>query len=81
MMRTYEQKCIITGNTIDVMQFNAVVEIILGFRRVLRTEGYISFADQIRDNLKKVGINVNDTKDGYTWSRNLLMYKEIDSRI
>jgi len=57
-----------TGNTeIDQSRFDQVMQILLNTRQSLRREKNFRLADQIRQELKKAGIVVEDKPEGSRW--------------
>ena len=43
------------------------MDVIIGIREKARKEKNYSISDEIRDNLKKAGIQIEDTPDGPRW--------------
>jgi len=45
-----------------------LIELLINYRNMFKQEKNWKFADMIRDDLQKTGINLKDTKDGTDWS-------------
>jgi len=58
-----------TAGESDEKLTSDLMNIIIGLRQDARNKKEWAVSDHIRDELKKAGIMINDTKDGVTWER------------
>jgi peptidase E len=52
-------------------EFNALVDLLVALRGRLRAEKQYKLADEVRDGLSKLGIEIKDTPEGTQWSARL----------
>ncbi|NOY78094.1 MAG: cysteine--tRNA ligase [Calditrichaeota bacterium] len=57
------------GGGVEEETFNQMVELLLHVRTTLRTKKEWALADDIRDGLARLGIQIEDHKDGTTWKK------------
>jgi cysteinyl-tRNA synthetase len=44
-----------------------LMDVFIGLRKMARSEKNFPLSDKIRDDLKKIGVVLEDTKDGTSW--------------
>ena len=48
-------------------QMNRLMELVIGWRKAMREQKQFALADQVRDELKEMGIQLEDSVEGTTW--------------
>ncbi len=48
-------------------QMNRLMELVIGWRKAMREQKQFALADQVRDDLKEIGIQLEDSVEGTTW--------------
>ena len=56
------------GSSTDTKILDGLINMVLEERKVAKANKDWAKSDKIRDNLKEIGVNIKDTKDGVEWS-------------